>query len=591
MAGMTLVRALLRIGQRRPSWRRLGDAAFEVLGAVALVTFLETLGPHAPNDGVDLLVALAMASLGFLGLRRLRRGRLPLARLLLGPAARWLRRRLLALTPRHAVGFRPGAEPARDDPALKVMGHLLFAGTAVVVLLGPMPFGALAWTKAQVSYTLYLGLLALVWGALSVTIVFGTLAAAQWSQERGRRGGRPGALARALLGAAWVGALLAAASLPGVVLLLLIVLLGIGHALRLRDPLVQGYLFCRRDGAGRPLGIPVEAFALRTYVVLVLAVAFTVALGLGPRLVEATRPQGAFGFTGWLAVLAGLCGLLLVHRTGVQVHRLLGGAGDVPELPLVPTAWLPDPAAAGGPRWRALAREHGWFLAEGPRPPAAGYDLVVGTGAHPRRLVPPPDDLADAEVLFRLRRRLDVVLRRAIHRRLHRLFKALKAEADEATGSGYLFCPHVWLVPGVVRDGEVAGPPGPLQGPRVHGEPYARAFALRQRRYLGRILRRAEVDILYWEDAIQWADLRRVLGVLYEQVDQGRVPVEERHFQGLPRVRVVVQEEDAEPEPPPAGGAPAAGKARLLLVLKDRGRGEEAHAPDPSTRRRVPSLV
>jgi hypothetical protein len=146
------------------------------------------------------------------------------------------------------------------------------------------------------------------------------------------------------------------------------------------------------------------------------------------------------------------------------------------------------------------------------------------------------------------------------------------------------------MVPGVVRDTDAADS---RAGPRVHGPPYATAFPPRVRRYLGEVLRSLQVDVVYWEDAVAWPDLRRALGVAFEMHDQGRVPLTEKAFFGLPRVRVVLQEEDAEAEPPErTPPTRAAGHARMLLVLKDRGGADEPAATDPiGSRTRIPSLV
>ena len=149
----------------------------------------------------------------------------------------------------------------------------------------------------------------------------------------------------------------------------------------------------------------------------------------------------------------------------------------------------------------------------------------------------------------------------------------------------------MWLVQGIVRDvdEEPTGdrPPGALLVGGILGRPYAEVFPTRLRRYLGEVLRTLQIDMVFWEDAISWAEMRAVFGVCFEIYDQGRAPLEERHFLGMPRVRVVIQEEDdvAATEPP-------ALQARILMVLRDRGGEEEEVAPPaPGSRRREPLLV
>ena len=115
------------------------------------------------------------------------------------------------------------------------------------------------------------------------------------------------------------------------------------------------------------------------------------------------------------------------------------------------------------------------------------------------------------------------------------------------------------------------------------------AFDPRVRRYIGAILRKLEIDVMFLEDSITWKDVRRVLGVMFETYDQGRAPLRERHFVGLPRVRVVIQEEAADAEPPkaiPAGDPFAgpdamAGMTRVLLITRDRGDKDEIEELDP----------
>jgi hypothetical protein len=125
------------------------------------------------------------------------------------------------------------------------------------------------------------------------------------------------------------------------------------------------------------------------------------------------------------------------------------------------------------------------------------------------------------------------------------------------------------------------------------GRPYREVFSSRLRRYLGGVLRRLEIDFVYWEDAVTWGDLRRVFVVLFESHDQDRVPLRERAFVGLPRVEVLVQDPGAERPrraATPADGTPPALRARVLVVRRRRG-GEEVEAPLPPDRRRTPVPV
>jgi hypothetical protein len=281
---------------------------------------------------------------------------------------------------------------------------------------------------------------------------------------------------------------------------------------------------------------------------------------------------------------------------GTQFGRVLRTGAEFPPQRLERTIWVRGEDLQAP--WLRAAREVGWRAPSGPRPPRGGFDLVTGTEAHPQSFRP---DLAlDASAQsFRLERRFHVVKRREFFRRFEGLVKEATS-GERRPGTGFLFCPHVWVVPGLVRDveGEGEGLSGGLSGPPILGRPYAEVFPLRLRRYLAMVLNDLEIDIVYWEDAVSWADLRRVFGVAFECFDQGRFPLDARHFQGLPRVRVLIHEESPDraayeqaPHPVDAN-LPAATHARILVVLRDRG-GPPADARQDASdsRRRAPLVV
>jgi hypothetical protein len=592
--------------------RRTAGFLRETILPAALVACLEFLGPHVPHDGADLIVLLGVALIGAFVATEARAGRLPGTRRL----ARAARRRLVAwvrrLQPRYAVAFRPTRNTeAQPDATLRAPAAVLAAAAVLLAALGDALFQGLLWVKVHASYTLYLAGLTSIWAVQAMAILGGGLAAAHWLQSRQRtRPGPPSGGLLLLLGAGWVLAIFALIALPGAVPLAALLLIAWWRDRRLRTVPVRTYLFCRRDARGRPLAIPVHDYLRRVHAAIVLALAVAIVLGQAQRLWIAAWPDGPFAFTTWLGLLATLCALLLAARAGAHFQRTMGGGEIPPEVPLTPTLWLrtprdvPDAADAFATQdaWHRIAREHGWLVLRDNTPPEHEYDLVMGDPADPRRFDPPP--IADgAEARFQLERRFHVVMRRRFHRAFRSLFKRLRAEKPSG-GTGYLFCPHVWLVPGVVRDVEPGpqgkGSSGSIGGPAFHGPPYARAFPARVRRYIGGVLRDLQVDMVFFEDAIQWADLRRVLGVAFEIHDQGRAPLLERHFVGVPRVRVVLQEEAAEPEPSRSwleGGSPgfeadSPGHARILVVLRDRGGEDEPIAPDPAdTWIRTPSLV
>ena len=343
------------------------------------------------------------------------------------------------------------------------------------------------------------------------------------------------------------------------------------------------YAFCRRDRAGRVRALSAQAYLRRLHLACVLAVAAVVALTNAHRLLVPAFAGGAHGFTGGLGVLAALGGLLLVTQVDLQFGRLLHLRGTPPEEPLTPTLWWGGPGATPPDVLEAAA--DGWAVLEGAPPSSDDFDLLVVPGARGPRVLARAPDLPPAERSFRRIRRFHVVHRREFVRRFRSLVKTARGER-RGGGTGFLFCPHLWLVPSLLREGR--------RGSRPVGRPFSAVFAPRTRRYLGGLLRALRVDVVYWEDAVTWADLRRVLGVAFECFDQGRCPVEERHFIGLPHVRVLVHEESGAGEPPPAGvprslRGPVATGARLLVILRDRGgERQDADTRAPADRRPVP---
>ena len=589
--------------------RHLVGGIREALLVATPIAILEQVGPYARHDGFDFAILCATALCVLLLAQASRAGWMPVTeRAVLGVWA-YLRSFARRLAPRYAVAFRPTADThALPDRTLAAPTQGLAVAVVVLGALGPHTLAGLLVLKAHVSYTLYLAGLGLVWGLMFLTVLVCAVSLQQWIGGYVRRHGpSPGPYFLCLAG--WLGALVGLVFVPGGVAVAILLIVGWFGARALGRIPHQGYLFCRRDAQGRPRTIQVHAYLRQVHTALVLVLALVVVLGQSERLWEAGMPAGHFKFTSFLSLIATLAGLVLTARAGAHFRRLMGGTAIPPEVPLTPTLWIKRAASLeiGSEEerreayWYRVARESGWLVLREPEEPVHEWDLVLGEPADARHFTPrPPPDLEDAR--FQLERRFHVVMRRRFRRGFEALFKALRGESPDS-GTGYLFCPHVWLVPGVVRDVEPrerSGASGALVGPTFFGPPYAEAFPHRVRRYIGSILRDLEIDILYMEDAVTWQDVHRVLQTTYEIHDQRRGPLQERHFMGLPRVRVVIQEEAAEPEPPqllpradeagPVESAP--GHARILLILRDRGQGEEDLTLDPADYGiRTPSLV
>ncbi len=585
--------------------RRVGTSLREAILLAGPIAALEAIGPLTRNDGYDLMVLFAAMLVVIVLAQAARAGWLPLSSRLLGVVRSVGRTLLRRLSPRYAVAFRPAPEarPLADHSLAVPIAWLtgLFLGLGA---LGHLTLSGLGLVKVHVSYTLYLAGLVAVWALMLLTVLLCAVSLQQWFAQRSRKGQHSGT--PYLLGVGgWLLGMVALAVVPGAIAVAVLLIIGWFGGRGLQTAPQQNYLFCRRDENGRSRTIAVQGYLRQVHTAIVLALAVVVVLGQSQRLWEPWRPSSPFEFTGWIGLMASLAAIVLTARTTGHFRRLLGGDTVPPEVPLTPTLWIRRSRTRefGGAEerreayWYRVARESGWLVLRDTRPPKHPWDLVMGEPAQAaeddrgRRFLPrEPADDDDAR--FQLERRFQIVMRRRFRREFEGLFKALRGENPDG-GTGFLICPHVWLVPGVVRDvesGDRSGASGALVGPSFYGPPFNRALDSRVRRYIGSVLRNLEIDILYLEDAVTWKDVRRVLGVAFEIHDQGRAPLLERHFAGLPRLRVMIQEEPAEPEPPQAiPGAeptpepdPAPGHARILLIMRDRGQNEETLALDPA---------
>jgi hypothetical protein len=563
-----LVGLLRGVGAKRTLAR-----ALELVGWMALLGAVEVLGRRLPATDIVALGLLVVVGLPatLVGVALARRGWLPLARAaclrLKALLERWGQR----LVPSYELALRlnPALVTRRDRP---YVASLLLLATALVaaVILGPRLALGLDLLRSQVSLLLQLLALGTLWIALLLIL---TAAFALEVQLVGLP-------LTALLSAF---GLVAAALLPGYAITAIVLGLGLAQSLRLARRPLAPYLFCRHDPERGVCVVRAQTVLRRLHLVCTLGLALVVTLGNADRLTHGGLVGGDYAFTGCLGLLAALPAVLLMAHVDLHFGRLLCVRTEPPESPLVPTLWWDSPSSP--PALATEVRPQGWELLAGGTPREDDFDLVAGPhAAGPRRLsLDPALSAGDRE--FARRRRFHVVHRRDFMRRFETLVKETRPLA-EGRGTGFLFCPHLWLVPGLLRDaGGVATPVG---------RPFQAVFRPRLRRYLGVLLRALQVDVIFWEDAIGWADLRRVLGVAFECYDQGRLPLRARHFVGVPRVRVVIQEEDGpgtapRDQAPGLPRAPVGSGARVLVILRDRGgTTERAESQEPSDRRPIP---
>lgn len=561
---------------------RLAGSILDVLGWGALVVALEAAGPYATTDMADLMALAGAGAFVILLILGARAGLLPATAYMLRGLRAGLGRLGRHLTPAHAVGFRRNdeARQIRSDPLLQSGLLALLAVAAVCTLGGPWVLAGLLALKIHVSYTLYLACLAVLWSLMAALVFGGMLIGTQWALDDQASHGR------LKVSLSWILGVVALLTVPGWTVLLAFTLLGWRLYTQVARPSTTPVLLCRRDARGGPLMIGVERWIRRAFAAALLLVLATLGLGQATRIDHAGLPIGPWASTGALATLASLAAFLIVGRTASHLVRLGGGANG-PGEPFAPRLGV-LPGVPAGP-WHDAALDEGLALVplQEPRRPADTIDLVLGDPGDPRRLEPRADASVE-DLRWQIRRRLHVVMRRRVRKPLRRLVKAVVA-ARGMRGTGCLFCPHVWIVPGLMRDLDPTRGRNRLAAPMQVGPAYRVLFDNTTRQYLGSMFRAVEIDLIYFGDGLAWKHWNSVLGVLYECWDQGRTPVRPRHFAGLPGVRVDIEDEPAESEPPKPGWLPAGARTRVLIVQRDHG-GSKAkeETPAPSTREPMP---
>jgi hypothetical protein len=168
-----------------------------------------------------------------------------------------------------------------------------------------------------------------------------------------------------------------------------------------------------------------------------------------------------------------------------------------------------------------------------------------------------------------------IAKRRVFYRGLKRLMKICHASTFR-DGAGYILIPHCYFVEGLHRDDRTEN----LEEDRVIGPGFQVLWGLRVRRFLYRVLEAMDVDIIYFEDGIQFQSLKAVFEILFEFYhNRGpRFRIEDYHFTGLTGIRVFVEMIRPDQHRPEKEGYPEThfsnlSQARILMVFKDRGGG------------------
>jgi len=227
----------------------------------------------------------------------------------------------------------------------------------------------------------------------------------------------------------------------------------------------------------------------------------------------------------------------------VVVTLLLGG----PEALREPWSWFHAPWPTPT---QAITRLFAWIAWGGTL--AIGYDSLrlawQGIVFNPGRFATGAGRVLLAETSHTDRRPVEIECRRQLTRGLQGLFKRA-ARRRLPPESGLLLGLQHWFVLGLRTDA-----PAESQDPAEStvfdgriGRPFHRVFDCRTRFHYWQICQALQIDLIYIDRAVSFRQFVRVLRQMFELYDMhgGRVRAEERHFAGLPAVRVLLHDLDA----------------------------------------------
>jgi hypothetical protein len=188
-------------------------------------------------------------------------------------------------------------------------------------------------------------------------------------------------------------------------------------------------------------------------------------------------------------------------------------------------------------------------------------------------------DLEGTLVKERVARRDELQLRRRFLKSLENIVRKARKEAP-SRGGGFLVAPHYWFITSVLWADPEHGPEADEESLRPLGPLYRRKLPIRARQYFHRMFRATEIDAIFIEDGVGPRKLQKVLQAALELYDihGGRRRAEDHHFQGIPKIRVVIHDYapgnpfhlDDYPEP----RFDDVSRSRVLHIFKDRGESE-----------------
>lgn len=288
----------------------------------------------------------------------------------------------------------------------------------------------------------------------------------------------------------------------------------------------------------------------------------------------------------WFQAAAIICLLSDLVLLMGGTHEL-PGVGDWHFVPMVSDGRVLEPA-------RILARILAWLSLGGTV--AVGIDALrlamQGIRFHPGRMAKAEGRTLSPAASFEVRRPVEIRCRRKLLRGFERLFKRV-ARRKLPSNSGLLIGLQHWFVQGLRSDAaeDYLTDRDATVFDGIIGRPFHRVFPRLARFHYWQMTTALEIDLIYVERSVSFRRFVRVLRQIYEIYDMhgGTVRAEDRHFLGLPGVKVIIHDVDAgtiqpsDVTPPDQAGYPEPefrelDRARVLHVFRDR---QESEVDDP----------
>ncbi|MED5330674.1 MAG: hypothetical protein VX916_05230 [Planctomycetota bacterium] len=560
-----------------------------------LVLAMELLGPRTAGDVHDIPWVLSMALLAMFGISLIQYRSMPLSQSImrrgLGALAALRSRLVLNL----GLDFHPSQTPA--PPPFAALRRGILRLVLVVLAVLPVPGvlrGLVEVTVVPGLYTIHVLLLGLVWAVLlagiAVAIPISILIILEITRSRFRMEGALRLMTSlcslgAVGGLLWLlnssvgmtgclGALVFACLLPSVVRTVEPsrapwLNLSLGSSGRVKTTSLSDQI---RDGT--------RLIALESVVILCLLLPGG---GGSGNLAVTDFLLAVYGWsTAWMLI----GGFMIFVGEFNRRRRLFDPAFSRSRV-----LWaVPGDEAESLETERQAIEEAGWRLVVSERlPHSEDADLLVGLppglvlpGNVPLARVPP--------ALFLLSKEPGVALQQAdeedkaarCRAGLEQMLASGRPHSSERN-EGTFLVPHCWLVVGLTRDNDRRG--GERPAPPTIGLTYQAVLGTRLRRFFSEVMSRADVDVLYVEDAVTSLQVGEVLQILFDRHIARETPeaIGEHDFMGLQGVRVVIHNVD-----PEEGGIEgvdahltrhAISRARILIISKDRNDGDDGDGP------------